>query len=146
MIFNPAFIWALSVFYIGVYLLYSAEPLRLFVRSRLYEHCLYLDKYSTYTSSVYIQPGLLNSIDNKCWCLLIMVSVCVAHAQNSFYHFKTVVAHITFALLADTTFLESSNMPIADWIRGKTVIVTGQIKINYLRAEISSIDFVLALS
>ena len=41
-----------------------------------------------------------------------MVSVCVAHAQNSFYHFKTVVACITFALLAVAAFLVSSNMPI----------------------------------
>ena len=43
-----------------------------------------------------------------------MVSVCVAHAQNSFYHYKTVVARITFALLAVAALLESSNMPIAD--------------------------------
>ena len=43
-----------------------------------------------------------------------MVSVCVAHAQNSFYHFNTVVARITFALLAVAAFMESSNMPIAE--------------------------------
>ena len=34
--------------------------------------------------------------------------VCVAHAQNSFYHFRTVVVHITFGLLTIAAVLESS--------------------------------------
>ena len=43
-----------------------------------------------------------------------MVSVYVAHTQNSFYHFRTLVTHATFGLLAVVAFLMSSNMPIAD--------------------------------
>ena len=52
-----------------------------------------------------------------------MVSVYVACAQNSFYHFRTVVTHVTFGFLAAATFLLSSNMLTTDWIRGVTVIV-----------------------
>ena len=40
---------SLSVFYIGVYLLYSTEPLRSFEPRRLYEPCFYSDKYGTPT-------------------------------------------------------------------------------------------------
>ena len=40
--------------------------------------------------------------------------VCRAHTQNSFYHFRTIVTHATFGLLALAAFLMSSNMPIAD--------------------------------
>ena len=54
------------------------------------------------------------SIKSQCWYLLFVVSVYVAHAQNSFYHFRTVVIHTTFGLLAVAVFLESSNMPTAD--------------------------------
>ena len=49
--------------------------------------------------------------------------VCIAHAKNSLYHFRMVVTHATFGLLAVAAFLVSSNMSTADWIRGKTVIV-----------------------
>ena len=42
-----------------------------------------------------------------------MVSVCIALAQNRFYHFRTVVAHITFGLKAVAVSLESNNMPTA---------------------------------
>ena len=38
----------------------------------------------------------------------------VAHAQNSFYHFRMVVTDATSGLLADSAFLESSSMPTAD--------------------------------
>ena len=43
-----------------------------------------------------------------------MVSVYVAHTQNSFYNFRTIVTHATFGLLAVAAFLMSSNMPITD--------------------------------
>ena len=39
-----------------------------------------------------------------------MVSVYIAHVENSFYNFRMVVARITFGLLAIAAFLESSNM------------------------------------
>ena len=52
-----------------------------------------------------------------------MVSVYVACAQNSSYHFGTVVTHVTFGLVPVAAFLLSSNMPIVDWIRGETIIV-----------------------
>ena len=53
MIFNPVFIWAISVFYIGIYWLYSAESLHLFEPRNLYEPCFYLDKYGTFTAVYY---------------------------------------------------------------------------------------------
>ena len=37
-----------------------------------------------------IQPQQQN-IESQCWHLLLVVTVYVAHAQNSFYHFRTVV-------------------------------------------------------
>ena len=43
------FIWAFSTFYIGIYLLYSAEPLCLFEPRHSYEPCFYSDKYGTCT-------------------------------------------------------------------------------------------------
>ena len=46
--------------------------------------------------------------------LLLVVSVYVARAQNSLYHFRTVLTHGTFGLLAIAAFLESSIMPTAD--------------------------------
>ena len=46
-----------------------------------------------------------------CVCVVVRVHVCVAHAQNSFCHFSSVVARITFGLLAVAAFLESSNLP-----------------------------------
>ena len=49
-----------------------------------------------------------------------MVSLYIAHAQNSFY---TVVIYITFGLLAVSAFLYSNELPIADRIRGETVIM-----------------------
>ena len=65
-----------------------------------------------------------------------MVSVYIAHVQNGFYHFRTVIACITFVFLVVITFLESSNMPTAHLIRCKTVIVTGLVKIYDLSAKI----------
>ena len=53
MIFNPAFIRALSAFYIGIYLLYSPEPLRLFEPRHLYEPCFYSDKYGMHVYNIY---------------------------------------------------------------------------------------------
>ena len=47
----------------------------------------------------------------------------VAYAQNSSYHFRIVVTHATFGLLAVATFLVSSNMPTADLIRVETVTI-----------------------
>ena len=44
--------------------------------------------------------------------MLIIISI--SHAQNSFYHFRTVVTRTTFGLLEVAGFLESSSMPIAD--------------------------------
>ena len=44
-----------------------------------------------------------------------------------------VVTCITFGWLAVAAFMESSNIPTAEWIRGKTVVVTGLVKINHLR-------------
>ena len=63
------------------------------------------------------------SIRSQWWCLLLVVSTYVACTQSSFYHFRMVVTHTTFGLLAVATFLELSNMPTADWIRGETVNV-----------------------
>ena len=47
-------------------------------------------------------------------CLILVVSVYVAHAQNSIYYFMTVVTHATFGLLAVAAFLESSSMLTAN--------------------------------
>ena len=63
------------------------------------------------------------SIRFQCWCLLLMVNVQIAHAQNNFNHFRMVVTCAKVGLLVIATFLESSNMPTADSIRGETVIV-----------------------
>ena len=41
-------------------------------------------------------------------CLLV-VSVYVAHARNSFDYFRTVVVNIAFGLLSVAAFLESSS-------------------------------------
>ena len=54
------------------------------------------------------------SIGSQCWHLILVVSMYVAHFQNSFLHFKTVMTYVTFHLLAVVAFLLSSNMPIAD--------------------------------
>ena len=54
------------------------------------------------------------SIGSQHWYLLLVVSVYVLHAQNSFYHFTTVVTSTTFGSLSVAAFLESSNMPTAD--------------------------------
>ena len=51
------------------------------------------------------------------------MSVCVAHAQNSFYHFRIVVTCGTFDLLAVAAVLVSSNMSTNDWVRDETIIV-----------------------
>ena len=70
----------------------------------------------------------------------------IACAQNIFCHFGTIVACITFGLLVTAAFLGSSNMLIADWIRGKTVIVIGLAKIEHLSGKIDPIYFVFTLS
>ena len=46
----------------------------------------------------------------------------IACAQNSFYHFRTIVTRATFNLLPAAAFLVSSDMPTDDWIRGETVL------------------------
>ena len=43
-----------------------------------------------------------------------MLSVYVAHTQNSFNHFRIVVTHATFSLPAIAAFLESSIILTAD--------------------------------
>ena len=53
--FNPAFIQPLSAFYIGAYLLQSAEPLCLFGPKHLYEPCFCMDKYDNYIYIVDMQ-------------------------------------------------------------------------------------------
>ena len=55
--------------------------------------------------------------------MLVLIISSIAHAQNIFYHIRTVVTCASFGLLAVTVFLESSNMSTADLIRGETVIV-----------------------
>ena len=50
------------------------------------------------------------------------MNVYVACAQNSFYHFWTVVTCATFDLLAVAALLASSNMTTVDKIRDETVI------------------------
>ena len=57
------------------------------------------------------------SIGFQHWHLLLLVSVYLTHAQNSFYHLRTVVTHASFGLLADGAFLVLSNMPTTDLIR-----------------------------
>ena len=54
------------------------------------------------------------SIGSHHWSLSLVVSMYVAHTQNSFYYFRMVVTHTKFDLLAIVEFLESSNMPTAD--------------------------------
>ena len=54
------------------------------------------------------------SIESQYWCLLLVVGVYVAHAQNNFYHFRIVVTRATFGLLALAVFLVSCNIPVAD--------------------------------
>ena len=44
-------------------------------------------------------------------------------AQNSIYHFRTVVTHATSGLLAVAAFLKSSNMPTANQIRDETELL-----------------------
>ena len=56
-----------------------------------------------------------------------MVSVYIAHAQYSFYHFRMVVTLITFDLLAAAAFLELSNIPKADLIRDDTVFAVNGV-------------------
>ena len=46
-----------------------------------------------------------------------------ARSQNSFHYFRTVEICATFGLLAVAAFLDSLNMPIADRIRGESLIV-----------------------
>ena len=53
-------------------------------------------------------------IRSQCWCLLLVLSVYIARAQNSFCHFRMVVICATFGLLAVLVFLVSGNMPTAD--------------------------------
>ena len=53
------------------------------------------------------------SIRSHRWRILV-VSRYVARAQNSFCHFRMVVTHATFNILAVEAFLVSSNMPTAD--------------------------------
>ena len=43
--------------YVGVYLLYNAEPLRLFGSRHLYEPCFYSDKYGTKVDATYHQTS-----------------------------------------------------------------------------------------
>ena len=47
----------------------------------------------------------------------------IAHSQNSFYRFRTVVILATFGLLTVSGFMVSINMPTAEWIRDQTVII-----------------------
>ena len=54
------------------------------------------------------------SIGSQLLHSLLVVSVYILHAQISFYHFRKVVTHATFGLLAVVAFLESSNMLTAD--------------------------------
>ena len=69
----------------------------------------------------------------RCWCLLV-VRVYVACAQNSFYHFRTVVTHVTFDLVTVAAFVLPSNILIIDLIRGETVIVVkGDKSLSRLR-------------
>ena len=54
----------------------------------------------------------------QCWCLLLVMNVYVVHAQNSFYHYRMIVTHAPFGLLADAAFLVPSDMPTADLNKG----------------------------
>ena len=67
-----------------------------------------------------------------------MVSVCVALAQNSFYHFGMVVACITFGLLAVAEFQESSDMPTADWISGRLSLLPGLQKLTIWAQKVAN--------
>ena len=64
--------------------------------------------------NVCINIDTAGSVESQHWCLLLVVSVYIAHAQNSFYHFKTVITHAKFGLLEVAAFLESSNVLTAD--------------------------------
>ena len=76
------------------------------------------------------------NIGYRCWLLLLMVNVHIAHAQTIFYHFRKTVTHATFGLLVVAVFLVSSNIPTADLIRGERVIV-GRIIICILGSILS---------
>ena len=54
------------------------------------------------------------NIQSQCWHLLLVVSVYMTCAKNSFYLLSTVVIHATFGLLVVAAFLESSEMSTAD--------------------------------
>ena len=50
--------------------------------------------HSNHGQCTYLIQPQQQSIKSQCWRLLLVVSVHVAHAQNSFYHLRTVVTHI----------------------------------------------------
>ena len=64
---------------------------------------------------------------------LIITGTYVTDAQNSFYHFRTVVTTATFGFLAVAAFLESNTLPSADCIRDELVIVV-KVMICFLHA------------
>ena len=101
------------------------------VQTSNHGQCSYI--YNTATATKYQVPVLALIINGVCVCVcvyvcvcvcvcagvgvgvgvgvVVRVHVCVARAQNSFCHFSSVVACITFGLLAVAAFLESSNLP-----------------------------------
>ena len=53
------------------------------------------------------------NIKSQHWCLLLVMSMYAAFAQNSFYYLNMVVTHATFGLLAVAAYQVSCNMPTA---------------------------------
>ena len=68
-----------------------------------------LKSWTTYVFNI----DTATNIGYQRWHFLV-VNVYAACAQSSFYHFRTVVTHATFGLLAVAAFVMSSNMPTAD--------------------------------
>ena len=79
-------------------------------------------KNASHWQSVHCNTDTAASIRFQYWCLSLVVSVHAACTQNSFYHFRMVVTHAIFGLLAVAGFLKSSIMTIADRIKDETVI------------------------
>ena len=82
-----------------------------------------LSNHWNHGQCTYLIQAQQQSTKSQCQHLLLVVSVYEAQAQTSFYHFTMVVPCVTFGLLAVSAFLESSNIPTADWVRGEAVII-----------------------
>ena len=75
------------------------------------------------------------NIRSQCWCLLLVVSIYMTNAQNSFYHFRMAVTSATICLLAVAAFL-SKVLCLYSWFnKNKTgLIMKGNDLLSRLHA------------